>query len=353
MELQQLVRKNIAALKPYSSARTEFSGEAMVFLDANENPYNQPYNRYPDPLQWRLKERIALLKHCRREQLFLGGGGSDEPIDLLFRAFCEPATDNAVSIAPSYGMYEVAADIANVEFRKVQLTADYELVAADVLAATDAHTKLLFLCSPNNPTGNLLNRDEILKIVRSFGGLTIVDEAYIDFAPQASLLPDLEAYPNLVILQTFSKAWGMAGIRLGMAFAAPEIIAILNKIKYPYNVNILTQQTALELLAHEQRKDEWVTLLTGERDKLSAELAALAGVERIFPSDANFLLVKLHNARSVYLELVKNGVIVRDRSKIALCNDCLRITVGTPAENETLLIELKKFLLPYQNEKDS
>ncbi|MEL7586969.1 MAG: histidinol-phosphate transaminase [Prolixibacteraceae bacterium] len=343
MELEKLLRNNIKNLKPYSSARDEYSGEAMVFLDANENPYNAPYNRYPDPLQRKLKEKIATIKQCRPEQIFLGNG-SDEPIDLLFRAFCEPGTDNMVSIDPTYGMYQVAADINNIEVRKVKLKDDYSFLAAELLEKSDGLTKLIFLCSPNNPTGNLLDKNEILKLIQSFGGLVVLDEAYTDFAPGASLLPDLEQHPNLVILQTFSKAWGMAGIRLGMAFASTEIIRILNKIKYPYNINILTQQKAVELISNEDEKAGWVDLLISERERLAKELAGFPFVVKVYPSDANFLLVKMHDARGIYDFLVERGIIVRDRTKVILCSDSLRMTVGSPEENKILLDTLKSLI---------
>ncbi|WP_423128430.1 histidinol-phosphate transaminase [Gaoshiqia sp. Z1-71] len=343
MNLDKLLRPNIKNLKPYSSARDEFSGEAMVFLDANENPFNQPYNRYPDPLQRGLKEKIAKIKACRAEQIFLGNG-SDEPIDLLFRAFCEPGRDNVVTIDPTYGMYQVAAGINHIEVRKVILKEDYRFVADELLAKTDDHTKLIFVCSPNNPTANLLDKDEILKLTRGFGGLVVLDEAYTDFAPGTSLLPELNQHENLVILQTFSKAWGMAGIRLGMAFASDEIIRILNKIKYPYNINILTQQKALELLDREEEKNNWVKLLIGERQKLVDQLKPFPFVVKIFPSDANFLLVKVHDARGIYDYLVENGVIVRDRSNVVLCNDSLRITVGSAEENAILIEKLNDLI---------
>jgi histidinol-phosphate aminotransferase len=336
MEIENLIRTNIKNLKPYSSARDEFPGEAMVYLDANENPFNAPYNRYPDPLQRKLKEKIARIKHCRPEQIF-PGNGSDEPIDLLFRAFCEPGSDNMVSIDPTYGMYQVAADINNIEVRKVTLKDDYTFLADELLKKTDDHTKLVFLCSPNNPTGNLMDKNEILKLIRSFQGLVVLDEAYTDFAPGASLLPELARHPNLVILQTFSKAWGMAGIRLGMAFAEPEIIRIFNKIKYPYNINMLTQQKALELIDGEADKTKWVELLIREREMLAKKLADFPFVEKVYPSDANFLLVRMHDAHGIYNYLVEKGVIVRDRSKIILCTGSLRITVGSPEENEILL----------------
>lgn len=336
MELENLIRNNIKNLKPYSSARDEYSGEAMVFLDANENPFNAPYNRYPDPLQRKLKNKIAVIKQCRPDQIFLGNG-SDEPIDLVFRAFCEPGIDNMVSIDPTYGMYQVAADINNIEVRKVKLNSDFNISADDLLNKADKHTKLVFICSPNNPTGNLMNKAEILKLIGKFQGLVVLDEAYADFAPGTSMLPELNNHLNLIILQTFSKAWGMAGIRLGMAFAQPEIIRIFNKIKYPYNINFLTQQKALELIEKEADKNIWVELLIKERGKLAKALEKFPFVVQIYPSDANFVLVKMHDARGIYDYLVEKGIIVRDRSNVILCTDSLRITVGSPEENETLL----------------
>ncbi|WP_299579759.1 histidinol-phosphate transaminase [uncultured Sunxiuqinia sp.] len=343
MNLQQLIRKNIQALKPYSSARDEYTGEAMVFLDANENPFNAPYNRYPDPLQREVKKKIARLKNCAADQIFLGNG-SDEPIDLLFRAFCEPGQDNIVTIDPTYGMYQVAADINNIEVRRVKLNDDYSFSADALLKETDANTKLIFVCSPNNPTGNLLDKNEMTKLIQGFSGLVVVDEAYIDFAPGASLLSELNQHPNLVILQTFSKAWGMAGIRLGMAFASEEIIRIFNKIKYPYNINILTQQKALELMEQESDKNQWVESLIQERAKLAEQLSNFPFVVKVFPSDANFLLVKMHDARGIYNYLVENGIIVRDRSKVVLCNESLRITVGSPEENQILMDKLNELI---------
>jgi histidinol-phosphate aminotransferase len=343
MDINQLLRKNIQSLKPYSSARDEYSGEAMVFLDANENPFNQPYNRYPDPLQKEVKAKISKLKNIPAENIFLGNG-SDEPIDLLVRAFCEPGIDNVVSINPTYGMYQVAADIAGVEIRKVSLTEDFELNTNDVLGATDTKTKLVFLCSPNNPTGNSLNKEAMLELASSFKGLVIVDEAYIDFAPGKTLLQELENHPNLVILQTFSKAWGMAGIRMGMAFASLEIINVLNKIKYPYNLNILTQQKALELLDKKVTVTNWVKLLIAEREKMAELLKVFPFVEKVYPSDANFLLIKMHDAKGIYDYLVEEGIIVRDRSKVHLCANSLRITIGSSEENETLLKALKNLI---------
>ncbi|WP_372774918.1 histidinol-phosphate transaminase [Mangrovibacterium sp.] len=343
MNLELLLRANIKNLKPYSSARDEFSGEAMVFLDANENPFNAPYNRYPDPLQRELKDKIAGIKNCPADRIFLGNG-SDEPIDLLFRAFCEPGADNIVSIDPTYGMYQVAADINNIEVRKLKLKEDYSFVADELLTAADSRTKLIFVCSPNNPTANLMDKSEMLKLIHNFNGLVVVDEAYIDFAPGASLLDELDQYPNLVILQTFSKAWGMAGIRLGMAFASPEIIRIFNKIKYPYNINILTQKKAIELITQENEKQAWVELLIEERSKLAVQLETFPFVVKVYPSDANFLLVKMYDARGIYDYLMENGIIVRDRSKVILCDDSLRITVGSPEENEILIAKLKELI---------
>lgn len=343
MELNKLLRKNILDLKPYSSARDEYTGEAMVFLDANENPFNQPYNRYPDPLQRALKERIAILKNVDAANIFLGNG-SDEPIDLLIRAFCEPGKDNVVTINPTYGMYQVAADISAVELRKVSLTEEYELDTETLLAACNENTKLIFLCSPNNPTGNSLSKDAMLSVAKKFKGLLVVDEAYIDFAPEKTLLNELSEIPNLVILQTFSKAWGMAGIRMGMAFASTEIIQVLNKIKYPYNLNILSQQKALELLEQNEQVENWVKLLISERKRIAKDMENLPFVVKVYPSDANFLLVKMHDARGIYEYLVEEGIIVRDRSKVHLCDDSLRITIGAENENNILIETLNNLI---------
>ncbi len=340
MELNNLLRKNIAELKPYSSARDEYTGEAMVFLDANENPYNEPYNRYPDPLQKELKQKIAKIKAVNPENIFLGNG-SDEPIDLLIRAFCEPGKDNLVTINPTYGMYQVAADVNNVEVIKVSLTENFDINANEILTAVNENTKLIFLCSPNNPTGNCLNAEEMQKVITGFNGIVIIDEAYIDFAPGKTLVSKLENFENLVVLQTFSKAWGMAGIRLGMAFASVEIITVLNKIKYPYNLNILTQKKALELVEKSEEVRKWVKLLMAERKKMEELLKEFPFVVNVFPSDANFLLVKIHDASGIYNYLVEKGIIVRNRSKIHLCADSLRITIGSSTENEALLTALK------------
>ena len=336
LNINRLLRENIRNLKPYSSARDEFSGEAAVFLDANENPFNSPWNRYPDPHQRILKSRVAQIKQVPVEKIFLGNG-SDEPIDLLFRAFCEPGKDNIVSINPTYGMYRVAADTNNIAVNLVGLDADFELVAENVLGAVNPQTKIIFLCSPNNPTGNALDNGSILKIINEFNGLVVVDEAYIDFCPEKSLLPQLNQYPNLVILQTFSKAWGMAGLRLGMAFATEQIIEVLSRIKYPYNLSILTQQKGLELLGNEQLKNDWVATILKERDKMIKNLMSYPFVVKVFPTDANFVLVKMHDPRGIYDYLVDEKIIVRDRSSIALCEGCLRISIGSPEENATLM----------------
>jgi histidinol-phosphate aminotransferase len=339
MNIQDLIRKNIAALKPYSCARDEFKGEASVYLDANENPFNAPFNRYPDPLQWELKEQLAAIKGVPAVNMLLGNG-SDEPIDLLYRAFCEPGTDNVVAIEPSYGMYKVCADINNVEYRKVLLNESFDFSADSLLAATDAHTKLIWLCSPNNPTGNSLDRNEIVKLTEAFEGIVVLDEAYIDFSEHASATTLLPDHPNLVILQTFSKAWGNAAIRLGMAFASTEIIQVLNKIKYPYNINILSQQQALKALQHKDKVAEWVALLKKERSRLIAELGKMALVKHIYPTDANFVLIRVDDANALYQYLITKSIVVRNRNSVSLCMGCIRITVGTPEENNQLLEEL-------------
>ncbi len=342
MNIERLLRSNIRDLQPYSSARDEFKGEASVYLDANENPYNEPFNRYPDPLQWKVKEEISKVKLVPAENIFLGNG-SDEPIDLLYRAFCEPRIDNVVAIEPTYGMYKVSAAINDVEYRKVMLNENFDFRADELLNATNINTKLIWLCSPNNPTGNSLNREEIVKILKAFEGIVVLDEAYIDFASEGSFSAFLDEYPNLVILQTFSKAWGSAAIRLGMAFASTEIISVLNKIKYPYNINILTQKQALKALANADQVKTWVKILLDERTKLVQELQTLSFVQHIYPTDANFVLVKVADANALYQYLVEKSIIVRNRNTVSLCLGCVRITVGTPSENHTLLEELKNF----------
>ncbi len=341
MNVESLVRKNIRNLKPYSCARSEFKGEASVFLDANENPLNYPYNRYPDPMQWELKQKISQIKKVRPEQIMLGNG-SDEPIDLVIRIFCEPKQDNIVAIDPTYGMYQVCADVNNVEYRKVLLNTDYSLDSDTLLKAVDERTKVIFLCSPNNPTGNLLNRTEMLKVIHNFHGVVVIDEAYIDFSSEKSWLADLDSYPNVIVFQTFSKAWGLASLRCGMAFASEEIISYFNKVKYPYNVNILTQNFVKEQLEEEARKNDWVKMILEQRIYLVEALKRLPLVEKVYPTDANFLLVKVPDANAVYNYLVDKGIIVRNRNTVTLCNGCLRITVGTPEENKLLIESLKR-----------
>lgn len=334
------VRPNIRAMQPYSSARDEFHGTASVFLDANENPYNAPYNRYPDPMQWRLKEKVAEIKGVPKECILLGNG-SDEPIDLILRAFCEPGKECMLTVDPTYGMYQVAAEVNNVTCRKVKLTSDFQIDMPAFLSQIDDTVKAIYLCSPNNPTGNSLNRKDIYQILDTFKGIVVVDEAYIDFSSLPSYTKDLSKYPNLVVFQTLSKAWGAAGIRLGMAFASPEIISVLNKIKYPYNVNQLTQEKALEILNNQETMKSQLTLILSERTRLQQELTAIPCVRKIYPTDANFILVDVGDADTVYQKLVDQGIIVRNRNKVVLCAGCLRITVGTEEENTALLNALK------------
>lgn len=336
MDLQLLVRKNIWEMKPYSSARDEFKGEASVYLDANENPLNDKYNRYPDPLQWKLKEKISQVKEIGADKIFLGNG-SDEPIDLVIRIFCEPRVDNIVAINPTYGMYQVCAEINDIEYRKVLLDDNFQLNAQKLLDTADSNTKLIFLCSPNNPTGNLLNRVEIEKILNQFKGIVIIDEAYVDFASELSWLKELAKYPNLIVLQTFSKAWGLAAVRLGMAFSSPDIIKLFNKVKYPYNINILTQNYVSEELESSDLRKDWIQTLLKGRDYLMSELPKLTFVQKIYPPDSNFILVKVDNANGLYQQLAERGVIVRNRNAVSLCAGCLRITVGTDEENKTLI----------------
>ncbi|MBN1416575.1 MAG: histidinol-phosphate transaminase [Bacteroidales bacterium] len=341
-ELNKLLRDNIRKLIPYSSARSEYMGEASVLLDANENPYNEPVNRYPDPLQIRLKKQIARIKRTTPASVFLGNG-SDEAIDLIIRAFCEPKQDNIVSIDPTYGMYKVCADINNIEYRKVLLRSSFEIDVESLLDSTDQHTKIIFLCSPNNPTSNSFYRDDITRILKSFPGIVVLDEAYIDFSTGEGFLPSLTDYPHLVVLQTLSKAWGMAGLRLGMAFADSRIIDVLTKIKYPYNINVLTIETALKALRNPGNKEKWVSAILHQRDILEKELNTLSFVLKVYPSDANFLLVKVNKPHEIYQHLVKQKIVVRDRSSVSLCEGCLRMTVGTKDENAMLLDALKTY----------
>ena len=342
-ELKQLVRPNIWSLSPYTSARDEYQGkDAKVFLDANENPYNDPVNRYPDPLQRDLKVRIAAIKDVPVQDIFLGNG-SDEAIDLMYRIFCTPGVDNAVAIEPTYGMYGVCADINGVEYRRVLMNDDFQPSYDKIMAAVDANTKLVFFCSPNNPSANNIDRTVIDRVLDNFDGIVIVDEAYIDFAGVPSYLRQLESRPNLIVLQTFSKAWGMAGIRLGMAFAQPEIIGIMNKVKYPYNINLLTQQRAMEEVMQYNRVKGWVDSILKERTRLMEEFARLDCCIKVYPSDANFFLARVKDAAATYNYLVDQGIIVRNRSKIALCGNSLRVTIGTVPENNALLDALSKY----------
>ncbi|MDR0743878.1 MAG: histidinol-phosphate transaminase [Tannerella sp.] len=341
IDISRLVRENIRNLKPYSCARYEFEGVASVFLDANENPMNVPYNRYPDPLQKELKAKIAKIKNVRPSQIMLGVG-SDEPIDLIIRIFCEPEEDNIVAMDPTYNMYNVCADINCVEYRKVLLNDDYSLDAKRILEAVDGKTKVIFLCSPNNPTANLMDRNEVMKILNGFEGIIVMDEAYIDFSSQPSWLKMLDEHSGLIVLQTFSKAWGLASVRCGMAFASEHITGYLNNVKYPYNINMLTQKFVSEQLDYEGRKEKWVKMLLEQREILAGKLAAIPLIEKIYPSEANFLLVKVPDANDVYNKLISRSIVVRNRNNISMCLGCLRITVGTAEENETLVNELKQ-----------
>ena len=313
-----------------------------MFLDANENPYNAPFNRYPDPLQLELKAAISKVKGVPAECIFLGNG-SDEAIDLPYRCFCEPGVDNVVAIEPTYGMYKVCADINNVEYRTVLLDEQYQTTADRLLAATDAHTKIIWLCTPNNPTGNCLVREEVVKVIEQFEGLVIVDEAYSDFSSQKTLRSELAKYPNLIVLNTMSKAWGCAAIRLGMAFASQDIIDIFNKVKYPYNVNQLTQQQALEALKDPFEVDQWVKILLQERSRMIEAFRELPICEKVYPTDANFFLAKMTDATKIYNYLVDRGIIVRNRHRVQLCQNCLRITIGTKTENSELVAALRQY----------
>lgn len=344
--LNTLLRDNIKKLVPYSSARSEFKGEASVLLDANENafgsPFRENYHRYPDPLQHQVKAKLTKIKGVPAENIFLGNG-SDEAIDLLFRAFCTPGKDNVILVPPTYGMYEVSANINDVTFKKVNLTPDYQLDLDAIAAAIDAHTKMIFICSPNNPTGNSLNRHDIETVLVNFDGLVVVDEAYINYSKQPSFTKDLVEFPNLVVLQTLSKAWGLAALRLGMAFASKGIIEVFNKIKPPYNINQATQDIVLEALDNVEQVNTWIKAIVEERESLSQRLQALEQVEHVTPSDANFILVKLQEPKALYNFLVSHGIIVRDRSKVELCEGCLRLTIGTAAENAAVLAAVYTF----------
>jgi len=344
--LQNILRKNIKELVPYSSARDEFKGEASIFLDANENAYGSPlksnYNRYPDPLQYKVKKRLSEIKGVPPRNIFLGNG-SDEAIDILFRAFCNPGKDNVITVPPTYGMYEVSANINDVELRKINLLPDYQLNMEGIAEAIDENTKIIFICSPNNPTGNSINRADIETILANFNGLVVIDEAYINYSRQKTFIQELTDYSNLVVLQTLSKAWGLAGLRVGMAFASEEIIEVFNKVKPPYNMNEASQQLTLEALQNVDQVNNWIKESVAEREKLRAALSIMPSVITIYPSDANFILVKTENPKEIYQYFVERGIIVRDRSKVELCEGCLRITVGTPQENKLLMEAFKNF----------
>jgi histidinol-phosphate aminotransferase len=344
--INNILRENIKNLTPYSSARDEFKGEASVYLDANENAYGSPldkqYNRYPDPLQYKVKKRLSEIKGVPPRNIFLGNG-SDEAIDILFRSFCNPGVDNVILVPPTYGMYEVSANINDIEARKVLLTEEYQLNLEGISEAIDSHTKMIFICSPNNPTGNSINRDDIETLLANFNGLVVIDEAYINFSRQKTFIQELTEYANLVVLQTLSKAWGLAGLRVGMAFASEEIIEVMNKVKPPYNINEASQELALKALDNVSLVNVWIKEILEQRDKLVLNLKHFDFVLDIYPSDANFILVKTTDPKGIYNFLVDRGIIVRDRSKIDLCEGSLRITVGTPDENDVLLKTLQEF----------
>lgn len=338
--LNTLVRPNIRDLVPYSSARDEFKGRADVFLDANENSLGSPllkwYNRYPDPLAMKVKEKIAGIKGLPPAQIFLGNG-SDEAIDIIYRVFCEPGMDNVIITPPTYGMYEVSAKINNIKLKKVSLTAGFQLDLESLEEAIDPFTKIIWLCSPNNPTGNTLNRDDVEMVLNNFDGIVVIDEAYINFSRHRSFIPELADYPNLIILQTLSKAWGLAALRVGMAFASPEIISLMNKVKPPYNISEAAQELAAKALENIDDVNDMIRILVEERQRVAAALPLLPVVQNVYPSDGNFLLVKVKGADELYDHLAAAGVVVRNRSKVPLCEDCLRITIGTPSENDTML----------------
>ncbi len=344
-KLENLIRENIKRLTPYSSARKEFSGAAQIYLDANENSFGSPldknYHRYPDPLQTEIKRQIAVLKSIQPNEIFIGNG-SDEAIDLLFRIFCEPKKDNVLICPPTYGMYEVSAEVNDVAIKRVNLTENFQLDLQAIEKAIDARTKLLFVCSPNNPTGNSFPREEILKLTETFGGIVVVDEAYIHFSREKSLASEINRFKNLVVLQTFSKAWGLAGVRVGLAFANAETIALFNRIKPPYNISQPAQEAILQALKNGAAVERTVAEIVSAREKLIGKLSKIACVERIYPTDANFVLVKMTDAEKIYRFLLDEKIVVRNRNNVELCAGCLRITVGTPEENESLLEALKR-----------
>lgn len=350
--LDQLTRANIKKLTPYSSARDEFSGEAKVFLDANENSLGSPllkwYNRYPDPHQQLIKQKLSAVKGILPEHIFLGNG-SDECIDILFRCFCEPGKDNVIICPPTYGMYEVSAHINDIDIRKAPLLPDFQLDLVHLENLIDANTKIIWLCSPNNPTGNSLNRTDIEMVLNNFNGIVVIDEAYINFARQKSFVQELKEYQNLVVLQTLSKAWGLAGLRLGMAFASQAIIEVMNKVKPPYNINQATQELVLKALEEVGQVNDMIKLLVDMREALAEVFVSMPTVETVYPSDANFILVKIAEARKVYEFLLTKGIVLRDRSNVQLCDNCLRITVGTEQENTQLVDAMQEWYVLQTN----
>lgn len=346
MKLENLVRQNIKNLKPYSSARKEFSGAAEIFLDANENSFGSPlredYSRYPDPLQLKIKEKIAAAQSVKLSEIFIGNG-SDEAIDLLFRIFCEPRQDNVLICPPTYGMYQVSAEINDIHIKRANLTKDFQMDLRAIENAIDKNTKLIFICSPNNPTGNAIAREKILQLVKTFGGIVAVDEAYIHFSNEKSLIGEINNFPNLVVLQTFSKAWGLAGLRVGLAFANEEIIELFNKVKPPYNISEIAQKAILQALENEAKVEVTIKKIIVEREKLIKNLRRLSFVRKIYSSDANFVLVKTADAEAIYKFLLNEKIVVRNRSNVELCANCLRITIGTPEENKSLLSALENY----------
>ena len=344
--LNKLIRDNIKTLKPYSSARHEFTGKASVFLDANENAYGSPlpekFNRYPDPLQWQLKFQLARIKGVPAENIFIGNG-SDEVIDLAYRIFCDPAKDNVIVCPPTYGMYEVSANINDVAIQKVNLTSNFQLDVQGILDAIDVHTKLIFICSPNNPTGNNMSREDVEMILNNFGGIVIIDEAYINYSKQKTFIRELTEYPNLIVMQTLSKAWGLAALRLGLCYASMDIIDLFNKVKPPYNINDASQQLALEALQNTALVNEWIEACISQKQMLTKKMSNFRFVKKVYISDANFFLVKVKDADNLYNYLSANEIVVRNRSKDPGCENCLRITIGTPEENNNLLNVLNKY----------
>jgi len=347
IDFENLVRTNILRLKPYSSARKEFTGEARIFLDANENSFGSPLsdglNRYPDPLQLAVKEVLTGILDVDVEEIFLGNG-SDEAIDLLFRIFCEPRTDNIIICPPTYGMYEVSADINDVEVRRVPLTADFELDVPSILSTVDSTTKIIFVCSPNNPTGNAMKRGDMLALLDSFRGIVVVDEAYLHFSQDGSMIKEIGKYPNLVVLQTFSKAWGMAGLRVGLAIAGEAVIGLMNRVKPPYNLSTVAQEMILKTLEKSSEVEVSIKKILDERSRLVENLGNVDCVKKIFKSDANFVLVRVTDADTIYRWLLDDAIVVRNRNTVELCEGCLRITVGTPEENDALIESMRRFV---------